>query len=102
MPQYMVSHSCAYHSLAAFILGDLVFGIGVVDLVDDQWRIGDLLGHPADVLLLRLRNHNLEGVVAAWRLQHGIAKLWEDAKVQRIAFERWRIDCRGPRVRGPS
>jgi hypothetical protein len=102
MSQYRACHGCAYHSLAAFVLGNLVFGIGVVDLVDDQRRIWNLLGHPADVLLLRLRNHNLEGVVAAWRLQHAIAELGEDAKVKRVAFERRRHDCRGPRVRGPS
>jgi hypothetical protein len=27
--------SCTYHSLAPLVLGDLVFGVGVVDLVDD-------------------------------------------------------------------
>jgi hypothetical protein len=102
MPQYMVSHSCAYHSLAAFVLGDLVFGIGVVDLVDDQRGIRDLLRHPADVLLLCLGNHNLEGVVAAWRFNHGIAELGQYAKVQRIAFERRCDDGGGSGIGVPS
>jgi hypothetical protein len=93
---------CAYHSLAAFVLGDFVFGIGVVDLVDDQRGIRDLLRHPADVLLLCLGNHNLEGVVAAWRFNHGIAELGQYAKVQRIAFERRCDDGGGSGIGVPS
>jgi hypothetical protein len=92
----------AYHSLATFVLGDLVFGIGIVDLVDDQRGIRDLLRHPADVLLLCLGDHNLEGVVAARRFNDGIAELGQYAEVQRIAFERRCDDGGGSGIRVPS
>jgi hypothetical protein len=61
-----------HHGLAALVLGDLVLGIGVVDLVNNQRRIGDLSGHPADVLLLRLGHDDLVRVIAAGRLAHRV------------------------------
>ena len=57
-----------YHSLAALVLGDLVLGLVVVHLVDNQRRVRDLLGHPVQVLLDRLGHDDLERVVATCRL----------------------------------
>ena len=77
---------CAYHSLTAFVLGDLVFRLGIIDLVDDQWRVWNLLLHPTYILLFCLGDDDFEGIVAAWRFGHAISELWYYAKVERIAF----------------
>jgi hypothetical protein len=74
----------AYHSLAALVLGDLVFGIGVVHFVDDDGRIRDLFGHPIEILLCRLRDHNLERVVAAWRFRATVREAQRNTKVEGI------------------
>jgi hypothetical protein len=79
-----------------------VLSIRVVDLVDDQRRIRNLLLHPADILLLRLRYHNLEGVVAARRLAHAIAELGYDAEIERVALKCWPNDSGRLGVRVPS
>lgn len=66
---------CTYHSFAALVLGDLMLRIGVVDLVDDERRIGNLLRHPTDIFLLCLSDHDLECIIATRGLGHAIAEL---------------------------
>jgi hypothetical protein len=80
-----------YHGLATLVLGNLVLGIGVVDFVHNQGRIGNLLGHPADVLLLRLRHDDLVRVVAARRLLLPIGEAQRQAKVEWVTAQRGAI-----------
>lgn len=62
----------SYHGLAALVLGDLVLGIGIVDFIDYEGRIGNLGLHPANVLLLGLGDDNLVRVVASRGLAHRV------------------------------
>lgn len=62
----------SYHGLAALVLGDLVLGIGIVDFVDYEGRIGNLGLHPANVLLLGLGDDNRVRVIAPRRLAHRV------------------------------
>jgi len=74
-----------HHGLAALVLGDLVLGMGVVDLVDDQGRVGQLARHPGYVLILGLGYHNLVRVVASWWLGLAVAEAQRQPKVERVA-----------------
>jgi hypothetical protein len=58
--------------------------IVVVDLVDDQRRIGDLLVHPVQVLFGRLGHHNLERVVAACGLRLAVGEAQWYAEVEGV------------------